>query len=68
MSQQDALKYGSAICFMAIVPGIAQTHQFYMGNYYGMRIRVAVCSLIYRKVCASDILSLISFKLCEISN
>lgn len=50
MTQADALKYGSAICFMAAVPGIAYLHYFYLVFLNGVRIRVAVCSLIYRKV------------------
>lgn len=53
MSQSDALWYGSAIVGLSISSGIGLLHYFYFGYYYGMRVRVAVCNLIYRKVMAT---------------
>lgn len=50
VSQDDALKYGTAILIITISSGICVLHYFYFAFYYGARLRVAVCSLIYRKV------------------
>lgn len=50
MSYDEALKYGTAICVIKIVSGIIYLHFLNLAFYYGMKIRVAVCSLIYRKV------------------
>lgn len=50
VTQNDALKYGTAICLITIFSGIGLLHYFYFGFYYGTRVRVAVTSLIYRKV------------------
>lgn len=50
ISQDDALTYGTAILVITIFSGICLLHYFYFGFYYGTRVRVAVCSLIYRKV------------------
>lgn len=50
MSQDDALKYGTTIFVITILAGIVLLHYFFLGFCYGMRVRVAMCSLIYRKV------------------
>lgn len=50
VSRDDALKYGTAIFIITISFGISVLHYFYFAFYYGARLRVAVCSLIYRKV------------------
>lgn len=52
ISQNDALISGSSIFVITIVSGIALLHYFYFGFYYGMRVRIATTSLIYRKVCS----------------
>lgn len=50
VSRDDVLKYGTAILLATISSGMCTLHFFYFSSYYGGRIRVAVCSLIYRKV------------------
>lgn len=54
MSRDDALIYGTAICLMTIVPGIASSHSLFRVFHNGTKVRVAVCSLIYRKVCINS--------------
>lgn len=58
MAQDDALNYGTAIFVVTVVLGICAMHYTFLGSYYGTRIRVAICSLIYRKVCEIRTLSL----------
>ncbi|XP_055317503.1 probable multidrug resistance-associated protein lethal(2)03659 isoform X2 [Sitodiplosis mosellana] len=48
-SRDDVLKYGTVIILLTIMSGLCYVHYYFYGRYYGMRIRVAVCSLIYRK-------------------
>lgn len=50
MSQNDALKYGTSVLIITIVAGIILLHYMFLGFCYGMRVRVAICSLVYRKV------------------
>lgn len=52
VSRDDALKYGTAIFIITISSGISVLHYFYFSSYFGTRVRVAVTSLIYRKVFA----------------
>lgn len=59
MTQDDALNYGTSIFVMTVVLGIFAMHYTFLGSYYGTRIRVAICSLIYRKVCEIWTLSLL---------
>lgn len=51
MLQSEALKYGTGILFSIIVSGMACSHFVFNGIYAGAKVRVAVCNLIYRKVC-----------------
>lgn len=50
MSRDDALKYGTAIYIISVMSGVALLHYFFFGFCIGMKLRVAVCSLVYRKV------------------
>lgn len=50
MSQDEALLYGTSIFVITILTGVLTIHYLNVCPYYGLRIRVAVCSLIYRKV------------------
>lgn len=57
VSQNDALVYGTAICAMTILPGLASSHSLFKVFCTGQKVRVGVCSLIYHKVsvCVSQI-------------
>lgn len=50
VSQSTALIYGTTICILTIVPGMASSHSLFKVFCSGTKVRVAVCSLIYRKV------------------
>lgn len=50
LSHESAVHYGTAIFLVTIVSGFALLHYFYYCINYAMQLRVAVCSLIYRKV------------------
>lgn len=64
MSRDDALTYGTAILVVTIAGGICLLQYYFLGFCFGMKVRVAVCSLIYRKV--KTIASLISLELFNI--
>lgn len=49
MSYDDALWYGSVMVALAAVNGIVINHYFMAGFHNGMKLRVAVCNLIYKK-------------------
>lgn len=51
MTRDDALKHGTAIFIITVVSGISYLHYSYLGYCSGMKVRVAVSSLVYRKVC-----------------
>lgn len=49
-SHDDALKYGVGFVILTIFCGASYIHYFYTGSVYGMKVRVAISSLVYRKV------------------
>lgn len=51
VSRDDAIKYGAAFVVLTVFYGITLLHYLFCGLHYSMKIRVAISSLIYRKVC-----------------
>lgn len=49
--REGAIKYGLYVLILTICYGVGFLHYFYYGAYYAMKIRIALSSLIYRKVC-----------------
>lgn len=50
MTYDDALWYAGVMVALAAVNGIVINHYFMGGFHNGMKVRVAVCNLIYKKV------------------
>lgn len=50
MSRDDAQTYGIAIFALTMSGGMGFLHYYYYGSYYALKIRVALSSLIFRKV------------------
>lgn len=50
MSKNEASKYGILMFAFTVCYGMGFLHIVYYGQYFAMRIRVALSSLIYRKV------------------
>lgn len=50
MSKNEASKYGILMFVFTVCSGMGFLNIVYYGQYFAMRIRVALSSLIYRKV------------------
>lgn len=50
MTYQDAVIYASAMLILNAISTLLINQIFYYGFHNGMKVRVAVCSIIYRKV------------------
>lgn len=52
VSHHEALLYASGMVILNGI-GVLTINQLFMTGYYnGMKVRVAVCSIIFRKVCS----------------
>lgn len=51
MKYEDALIYASGIVILTVCNAILVSKYYVSAFHNGMKIRVAVCSLVYRKVC-----------------
>lgn len=50
MTHDDALMYGAIMVILAAMNGIIINHYYMAGFHNGLKVRVSVCSLIYKKV------------------
>lgn len=50
MSHSDALKTAAVMILLNAFGGLWMAHMYLVGHYNSIKVRVAVCSLIYRKV------------------
>lgn len=51
VSRNEALIYGTCLFALMVCYGITLLHYLFKGMHYSMKIRVALSSVIYRKVC-----------------
>lgn len=50
MTYEQAVYCASAVIFMSLLIGFLNHHGSYSTQQFGMKVRIAACSLIYRKV------------------
>lgn len=63
MKYEDAMIYASGIVLLTAINGVLVNHFFMAGFHNGLKVRVAICSNIYRKVNPNEF-DLITNKLC----
>lgn len=51
MSHESAVQYGTAIFVVTVISSLGTIHYYFHALHYAMKVRVAICSLIYRQVC-----------------
>lgn len=62
MQRSDALKTAATMIVINAFGGLWMGHMYLIGHYNSIKVRVAVCSLIYRKVsCCSFFCFLLLF-------
>lgn len=54
MRYEDAMIYASGIVLVALISAIMANQFFIAGFHTGMKVRVAICSIMYRKVKTTD--------------
>lgn len=50
MTHQEAMKYAAGIAVVTLVNAMAVNHFYLLSANMGLKTRVAICSLIYKKV------------------
>lgn len=66
MPHSEAILYASGIVALSAVSGLIINQFFVVGFHNGMKVRVAVCSIIYRKVTYMHIVEYSSLKIINI--
>lgn len=51
ISREEALWYAGALVALSALTAFLMNHYGMESSHYGIRVRVACCTLIYRKVC-----------------
>lgn len=49
MTHDEALVYGISIAVLSVIGGVGSDHFFMICHHNGMKVRVAICNMIYKK-------------------